>query len=94
MLCSGSNTKFQQHLPAILLIHVSTINREDVYPENNMGVLPKFCVGSGANHGKTNPIYTYSDGIRTYLYLLVSRLLLPLEHCVGFPRRGEDDTAK
>ena len=22
-----------------------------------------------------------------------SRLLLPLEHCVGFPRRGEDDAA-
>ena len=37
-------------------------------------VLPKFCIGSGAEHGKTNPIYTYSGGIRTYLYLLACRL--------------------
>ena len=37
MLCSGSDAKFWQHLPAVLLIHVSTINREDVYPENNRG---------------------------------------------------------
>ena len=32
-----SETKFRQHLPAVLLIHVSAINREDVYPENNRG---------------------------------------------------------
>ena len=37
MLCSGSDAKFRQHLPAVLLIHVSAINREDVYPKNNMG---------------------------------------------------------
>ena len=37
MLCSGSDAKFRQHLPAVLLIHVSAINREDVYPENNRG---------------------------------------------------------
>jgi len=37
MLCSGSDAKFRQHLPAVLLIHVSAINKEDVYPENNMG---------------------------------------------------------
>ena len=37
MLCSGSGAKFRQHLPAVLLIHVSAINREDVYPENNRG---------------------------------------------------------
>ena len=35
MLCSGSDAKFRQHLPAVLLIHV--LNREDVYPENNRG---------------------------------------------------------
>ena len=37
MLCSRSDAKFRQHLPAVLLIHVSAINREDVYPENNRG---------------------------------------------------------
>ena len=37
MLCSGSDAKFWQHLPAVLLIHVSAINREDVYPKNNRG---------------------------------------------------------
>ena len=37
MLCSGSDAKFRQRLPAVLLIHVSAINREDVYPENNRG---------------------------------------------------------
>ena len=37
MLCPGSYAKFRQHLPAVLLIHVSAINREDVYPENNRG---------------------------------------------------------
>ena len=36
-LCPGSYAKFRQHLPADLLIHVSAINREDVYPENNRG---------------------------------------------------------
>ena len=37
MLCSGSYAKFRQHLPTVFLIHVSAINREDVYPENNRG---------------------------------------------------------
>ena len=37
MLCSGSDAKFRQHLPVVLLIHVSAINREDVYSENNRG---------------------------------------------------------
>ena len=37
MLCPGSDAKFRQHLPTVLLIHVSAINREDVYPENNRG---------------------------------------------------------
>ena len=74
MLCSGSDAKFRQHLLAVLLIHVSAISREDVYPENNREALTKFCIGSGAEHGKMNPIYTYSGGIRTYLYLLACRL--------------------
>ena len=37
MLCSGSDAKFRQHLPSVLLIHVSSINKEDMYPENNRG---------------------------------------------------------
>ena len=37
MLCPGSYAKLRQHLPVVLLIHVSAINREDVYPENNRG---------------------------------------------------------
>ena len=37
MLCPGSAAKFRQHLPAVLLIHVSAINKEEVYPENNRG---------------------------------------------------------
>ena len=37
MLCSGSDAKFRQHLAAVLLIHISAVNREDVYPENNRG---------------------------------------------------------
>ena len=37
MLCFGSDAKFRQHLPVVLLIHVSAINRKDVYPENNRG---------------------------------------------------------
>ena len=74
MLYSRSDAKFRQHLPTVLPIHVSAISKEDVYPENNGEVLPKFCIGSGVEHGKTNPIYTYSGGIRTYLYLLASRL--------------------
>ena len=39
MLCSGSDVKFRQHLPVVLLIHVSAISREDVYPENNREAL-------------------------------------------------------
>ena len=50
MLCSGSDAKFWQHLPTVLLIHVSTINIEDVYPENNKEALTKFFIGSGAEH--------------------------------------------
>jgi hypothetical protein len=50
MLCSGSDAKFWQHLPSVLLIHVSAISREDVYPENNREALTKFCIGSGAEH--------------------------------------------
>ena len=37
MLCSRCDAEFRQHLPAVLLIHVSAISREDVYPENNRG---------------------------------------------------------
>ena len=50
MLCSGSDAKFWQHLPVVLLIHVSAISREDVYPENNREALTKFCIGSGVEH--------------------------------------------
>ena len=50
MLCSGSYAKFRQHLPAVLLIHVSAINREDVYSENNREALTKFCIGFEAEH--------------------------------------------
>ena len=44
MLCPGSYAKFRQHLPAVLLIHVSAISRDDVYPENNREALTKFCI--------------------------------------------------
>ena len=50
MLCPGSYAKFRQHLPAVLLIHVSAISREDVYPKNNREALMKFYIGSGAKH--------------------------------------------
>ena len=42
MIYSGSDAKFWEHLPAILLIHVLAINREDVHPENNREALTKF----------------------------------------------------
>ena len=58
----------------VLRVHILSAYCRDVYQENSGEVLPKFCVGSGAEHGKTNPIYTYSGGIRTYLYLLACRL--------------------
>ena len=74
MLCSGSDAKFRQHLPAVLLIHVSAINREDVYPENNREALTNFCIGSGAEHIGKRTQSTNLGGIRTYLYLLASRL--------------------
>ena len=74
MLCSGSDAEFRQCLPVVLRVHILSVYCRDVYQENSREVLPKFCVGSGAEHGKTNPIYTYSGGIRTYLYLLASRL--------------------
>ena len=48
MLSSGSDAEFRQCLPVVLLIHVSAISREDVYPENNREALTKFCIGSGA----------------------------------------------
>src|SRR4051812_12973859 len=60
MLCSRPDVEFWQHLPAVLLIHISTTSREVVYPENNREALTKFRVGLGPEHGKTNPIYTYS----------------------------------
>src|SRR5215216_1189563 len=74
MLCSGSDAEFLQCLPVVLWVHILSAYCRDVYQENSGEVLPKFCVGSRAEHGKTNPIYTYSGGIRTYLYLLASRL--------------------
>ena len=74
MLCSGSDAEFCQCLPVVLRVHILSAYCRDVYHENNGEVLPKFCVGSRAEHGKTNPIYTYPGGIRTYLYLLASRL--------------------
>ena len=55
MLYSGSDAKFWQHLPAVLLIHISAISREDVYPEHNREALTKFCIGSGAKHMGNEP---------------------------------------
>src|SRR4051812_12973860 len=75
MLWSQSNAEFCQRLPVVLRIHNLSACCRDVYQENSGEMLPKFHVGSGAEHGKTNPIYTYSGGIRTYLYLLVCRLI-------------------
>ena len=74
MLCSGSDAEFRQCLPVVLRVHILSAYCRDVYQENSGEVLPKFCVRSEAEHGKTNPIYTYSGGIRTYLYLLACRL--------------------
>ena len=74
MLYSGSDAEFRQCLPIVLGVHMLSTYCRDVYQENNGEVLPKFCVGSGAEHGKMNPIYTYSGRIRTYLYLLAFRL--------------------
>ena len=74
MLCSGSDAEFRQCLPVVLRVHILSAYCRHMYQENSGEVLPKFCVGSGAEHGKTNPIYTYSGGIRTYLYLLASKL--------------------
>ena len=75
MLCSGSDVEFHQCLPVVLWVHILSVYCGDVYQENSGEVLPKFCVGPGPEHGKTSPIYTYSGGIRTYLYLLECRLL-------------------
>ena len=74
MLSSGSDAEFRQCLPVVLRVHILSAYCRDVYQENSGEVLPKFCIGSGAEHGKTNPIYTYSGGIRTYPYLLACRL--------------------
>ena len=42
-----------------------------MYLENSGEVLPKFCLGS--EYGmEVDPAYTFSGGIRTYLYLLYS----------------------
>lgn len=60
--------------PIVLRVHTLSAYCRDVYQENSGEVLPKFCVASGAEHGKTNPVYTYSGVIRTYLYLLARRL--------------------
>ena len=70
--------------PGVLRVHILSAYCRDVYQENNGDVLPKFCVTFGAEHGKTNPIYTYSGGIRTYLYLLACRL-------PGRNKNGEPD---
>ena len=74
MLCSGFDAEFCQCLPVVLRVNILSAYCRDVYQENSGEVLPKLCVGSGAEHEKPNPIYTYSGGIRTYLYLLASRL--------------------
>ena len=74
MLCSGSDAEFHHCLPVVLRVHIVSAYCRDIYQENSGEVLPKFCVGSRVEHGKTNPIYTYSGGIRTYLYLLASKL--------------------
>ena len=74
MLSSGSDAEFCQCLPVVLRVHILSAYCLDVYQENIREVLPKFCVGSRAEHGKTNLIYTYSGGIRTYPYLFPSRL--------------------
>ena len=61
MVCSRCDKEFRQHLPTVLLIHVSAISREDVYPENNRGgtdEIPHWIQSTA--YGKTNPIYTYS----------------------------------
>ena len=61
MLCSGSDAKFWQHLPAVLLIHISAINREDVYPENNKGGTDEIYASDPEQSiWEMNPIYTYS----------------------------------
>ena len=74
MLCSGSDAEFRQCLPVVLRVHILSAYCRDVYQENSGEVLPKFCVRSRVEHGKTNPIYTYSGGITTYPYLLACRL--------------------
>ena len=60
MLYDGSDAKFWQHLPTVLLIHVSAIDKEDVHPENKGGGTDEIPhrIQSTA-YGKTNPIYTY-----------------------------------
>ena len=84
MLCSGSDAEFRECLPVVLRMHMLSVYCEDVYQENNGEVLPKFCVASGAEHGKMNLVSTYSSGIRTYLYLLACRL-------PGRNKNGEPD---
>ena len=44
--------------------------------------------GSRQDHGEMNPIFTYSGGIRTYLYLLASRCIcritvINMPYCVN-----------
>src|SRR3954464_2500082 len=52
MLCSGSDAEFRQRLLVVLRVHILSVSFRDVYQENNGEVLPKFCVGSEAVHGK------------------------------------------
>ena len=83
MLCYGSDAEFRQCLPVVLRMHILSVYCGDVYQENSGEVLPKFCVGSGAEHGKTNPIYTYSGGIRTHLYLVAGRCACRASQCIN-----------
>src|SRR3990170_3877838 len=52
MLCSGSDAEFPQCLPVVIRVHILSAYCQDVYQENSEEVPPKFCVGSGAEHGK------------------------------------------
>ena len=74
MLSSGFGAEFRQCLPVVLWVHILSAYCRDLYQENSGEVLAKFCLVSSGEHGKTNPIYTYSGGIRTYPYLLACRL--------------------
>src|SRR3954468_169880 len=70
MLCSGSNAKFRQHLLAVLLIHVSAINKEDVHPENNREALTKFRIGSRAQHTGKRTQSTHTRAVHGYCWTI------------------------